>query len=115
MLSTLGSKTTSNEVKRMMEQIDQNGDSYIDLKEFTEFQWDDVVVAAVGKDDELRDAFDLYDLDKDGLISPKELHIFLNKLREKCSLSDCQRMISNDDVDGGGNVNFEEFNKMTAR
>jgi len=79
------------------------------------FHCTDVVVATVKKDDELRDAFDLYDLDKDGLISPKKLHIVLDKLGEKCSLSDCQRMISNFDADGGGNVNFEEFKKMMAR
>ncbi|XP_027329350.1 probable calcium-binding protein CML23 [Abrus precatorius] len=112
MLVTLGSKTTSEEVKRMMEEIDQNGDGYIDLKEFADFHCNDV-----GHEDskELRDAFDLYDLDKNGLISAKELHDVLRKLGEKCSLSDCRRMISNVDADGDGNVNFEEFKKMMAR
>ncbi|CAK8538126.1 unnamed protein product [Lathyrus sativus] len=112
MLSTLGSKTTSEEVKRMMEEIDQNGDGYIDLKEFADFHLSDA-----GKDDpdELRDAFDLYDLDKNGVISANELHSVMTKLGEKCSLSDCQRMISNVDVDGDGNCNFEEFKKMMAR
>ena len=114
MLSTLGSKTTSDEVKQIMEHIDQNGDGYIDLKEFAEFHCNDAAAAA-GKEDEIRDAFDLYDLDKDGLISPTELHVVLNKLGEKCSLIDCQRMISNVDADGDGKVNFEEFKKMMAR
>ena len=95
-----------------MEHIDQNGNGYIDLKEFADFHCN--VVASAGKD-ELRDAFDLYDLDKDGVISPKELHIVLNKLGEKCSLSDCQKMISNVDADGDGKVNFEEFKKMMTR
>jgi len=112
MLSTLGNKTTSDEVKRMMEHIDQNIDGYIDLKEFADFH---CAGAATKKDEELRDAFDLYDLDKDGLICPKELHIVLNKLDEKCTLSDCERMISNVDADGDGKVNFEEFKKMMAR
>jgi len=97
MLSTHGSKTTSGELKRMMEQIDQNSNGYIDLKEFTDFHC--TYVAAVGKDDELHNAFDLYDLDKNGLISPKELHIVLNKLAEKRSLNDHQRMASNFDAD----------------
>ena len=77
MLSTLGSKTTSDEVKRMMEHIDQNGNGYIDLKEFADFHYIDA--AAIDKDDELPDPFDLYDLDKDRVISPKELHIALNQ------------------------------------
>lgn len=113
MLSTHGSKTTSGEAKRMMEQIDQNGDCYIDLKEFTDFHC--TYAAAVGKDDDLHDAFDLYNLDKDGLISPKELHIVLNKLGEKCCLNDFQRMVSSVDADCDRNVNFEEFKKMTTR
>jgi len=112
MLSTLGSETTSEEVKRMMEELDQNGDGFIDLKEFADFH-----CTEPGKEDstELRDAFDLYDLDKNGLISANELHAVLKKLGEKCSLNDCKKMISNVDVDGDGNVNFEEFKKMMAR
>ena len=112
MLLTLGSETTSEEVKRMMEALDQNGDGFIDLKEFADFH-----CTEPGKDDsnELRDAFDLYDLDKNGLISANELHAVLKKLGEKCSLNDCKKMISNVDVDGDGNVNFEEFKKMMTR
>ncbi|KEH27392.1 EF hand calcium-binding family protein [Medicago truncatula] len=112
MLSMHGSKMTSGEVKRMMEQIDQNGDGYIDLKEFTDFHY--TYAVAAGKDDELHDAFDLYNLDKDGLISPNELHIILNKLGEKCSHNDCQRMVSNVNADCDRNVNFEEFKKSMA-
>ncbi|XP_057441991.1 probable calcium-binding protein CML23 [Lotus japonicus] len=112
MLCALGTKTSSEEVKRMMAEIDQNGDGYIDLKEFAEFHLHDA-----GEDDskELRDACDLYDLDKNGLISANELHSVLKKLGEKCSLGDCRKMISNVDADGDGNVNFEEFKKMMAR
>ncbi len=113
MFIALGSKTTSEEVRRMMEEIDQNGDGYIDLKEFADFH----CTNDAGADDskELRDAFDLYDLDKNGLISANELHSVLKKLGEKCSLGECRRMISNVDADGDGSVNFEEFKKMMAR
>lgn len=115
MLSSLGSKWTTDELKTTMEHIDKNGDGYIDLKQFADFHCNDTAAAAAGKDEELRDAFNLYDLDKDGVISPTELHIVLNKLGEKCSLSDCQRMISNVDTDGDGKVNFDEFKKMMTR
>ena len=88
-ISTLGSKTTSDEVKRMMEHIDQNGHGYIDLEEFADFHNNG---STTEKDDELRDAFILYDLDKDGLICPKELHIVLNKLGEKCFIKDVYKI-----------------------
>lgn len=115
MLLTLGSKTTSEEVSRMMAEIDKNGDGYIDLKEFAEFHFSDDGKDGGDVTKELRDAFDLYDLDKNGVISASELHSVLKKLGEKCSLSDCRRMISSVDADGDGNVNFEEFKKMMTR
>jgi len=107
MMLALGSKTTSEEVNRMMAEVDQNGDGYIDLKEFGQIH-----TGGGGDATELREAFEMYDLDKNGLISAKELHAVMRRLGEKCSLSDCRKMIGNVDADRDGNVNFEEFKKM---
>ncbi|KAF5730314.1 calcium-binding protein CML27 [Tripterygium wilfordii] len=63
---------------------------------------------------ELRYAFDLYDQDKNGLISSSELHLVLNRLGIKCSVDDCVKMIRSVDSDGDGNVNFQEFEKMMS-
>lgn len=115
MMTKLGTQTTEEEVKRMMAELDKNGDGYVDLKEFAEFHCSADTDRKEGSDKELRDAFDLYDLDKNGVISVNELHSVLRKLGEKCSLSDCRRMISSVDADGDGNVNFEEFKKMMTR
>ncbi|KAJ0042882.1 hypothetical protein Pint_18616 [Pistacia integerrima] len=84
-LRALGSKTSPEEVQRVMQEIDKDGDGYIDFDEF----------ASAGGDGskELKDAFDLFDVDKNGLISVGELHSVLKKLGEKCSMSDCTKMI----------------------
>lgn len=111
-LNMLGSKTSPEEVKKIMTEIDSDGDGFIDLKEFEAFY-----LAGAGKDtndQELRDAFALYDKDKNGKISANELHSVLKSLGEKCSVKDCRKMISSVDVDGDGCVNFEEFKKMMA-
>lgn len=119
-LRALGSETSSDEVKRIMSEIDKDGDGYIDVNEFAEFHSGsdgdhcDSEAGAAG-DKELKDAFDLYDLDKNGLISASELHAVLKRLGEKCSLSDCSRMIRSVDADGDGSVNFKEFKKMMTR
>ncbi|XP_073042447.1 probable calcium-binding protein CML18 [Primulina eburnea] len=109
-LNGLGSKTTEDEVERIMSELDIDGDGFIDLNEFKAFH-------LVGGDSnkELREAFDLYDQDKNGKISAKELHTVLRCLGEKCSLKDCRRMIGSVDVDGDGCVDFEEFKKMMTR
>lgn len=120
-LLALGSGATVEEVARMMRELDKDGDGYIDLDEFTaEFQRAEVAAGEDGADQsvasnkELKDAFDLYDIDGNGLISASELHSVLKKLGESCSLRDCKKMISQVDKDGDGHVNFEEFKKMMS-
>ncbi|KAK4765823.1 hypothetical protein SAY87_007465 [Trapa incisa] len=97
---------TMEEARRAMVEIDRDGDGYIDLDEFSE-----LILGGSGNK-ELKDAFDLYDLDKNGLISARELHEVMKKLGQKCSLKDCRKMIGSVDKDGDGNVNFEEFKLM---
>ncbi|KAF3619332.1 putative calcium-binding protein CML18 [Capsicum chinense] len=111
-LNALGTKTTLDEAKRMMLEVDIDGDGFIDLQEFAAFHCP-IEGPNVNKD--LRDAFDLYDKDKNGKISAAELHTVMKGIGEKCSLKDCRRMISSVDVDGDGSVNFEEFKKMMTR
>ncbi|KAF8030650.1 hypothetical protein BT93_E2941 [Corymbia citriodora subsp. variegata] len=111
-LSALGpSPTNPEEALAAMSEIDKDGDGFIDLDEFAE-----LILGGGGGPEcgakELKDAFDLYDLDGNGVISASELHAVLNKLGQKCSLRDCRKMISSVDRDGDGNVNFEEFKKM---
>uniref|UniRef100_A0A5B6YVB5 Putative calcium-binding allergen Ole e 8-like n=1 Tax=Davidia involucrata TaxID=16924 RepID=A0A5B6YVB5_DAVIN len=111
-LKALGSYTSMEEVSCMMEEIDTDKDGFINLEEFSNFCKGN----SGGEDDggvrELREAFDLYDQDKNGLISDSELHLVLNRLGQICSVQDCTRMIESVDSDGDGNVNFEEFKKM---
>ncbi|XP_078444181.1 putative calcium-binding protein CML18 [Wolffia australiana] len=100
------------EIRRMMEEMDADGDGFVDLKEFVAFHGGVAGGTAVGSEKELEDAFRIYDLNGDGLISPKELHKVLKSLGDSCSLRDCSRMISSVDADGDGKVNLQEFKKM---
>ncbi|KAI6702651.1 hypothetical protein NL676_011787 [Syzygium grande] len=94
------------EARRMVEEMDRDGDGHVDLDEF--------LVAVLSGDDDLMDAFLMFDADKDGLISAKELQRVLVGLgrEEDCSIEDCRRMIGGVDRDGDGFVNFEEFRSM---
>ena len=109
-LYALGSRTTSDEVSCIMLEIDKNGDGFISLDEFAKFHMGGSSSESSTK--ELRDAFNLYDLDKNGLISANELHEVLRQLGEKCTLVECSKMISSVDTDSDGHVNFEEFKNM---
>ncbi|GKV05151.1 hypothetical protein SLEP1_g17193 [Rubroshorea leprosula] len=109
-LQAMGTRYSQEELQRVMGDIDTDCDGFINLSEFAALcrsSFDDATATI-----ELRDAFDLYDQDKNGLISSSELHLVLNRLGMKCSEEDCARMICSVDSDGDGNVNFEEFRKM---
>ncbi|XP_009595960.1 calcium-binding allergen Ole e 8-like [Nicotiana tomentosiformis] len=109
-LKALGSDTSPDEVERMMAEIDTDRDGCINLQEFADFCKSDDSVDGGAK--ELKEAFDLYDQDHNGLISAAELHQILNRLGQNCTVQDCTRMITSVDADGDGNVSFEEFKQM---
>ncbi|KAL7169869.1 hypothetical protein ACSBR2_034834 [Camellia fascicularis] len=72
-MKALQSNTSENEVKRMMEELDTDIDCFISLEELASFcKGGDDTVEAVRDDDGtagLKDAFKLYDQDKNGVIS----------------------------------------------
>ncbi|PON48349.1 Parvalbumin [Parasponia andersonii] len=107
------------EAEGMVREMDCDGDGFVDLDEFL-----DVVINTTGNSagkedhahDHLMDAFLVFDTDKNGKISAKELRRVLLKLGcDKCSLGECRRMIKGVDKDGDGFVDFEEFRLMMTR
>ncbi|CAM0879017.1 unnamed protein product [Alopecurus aequalis] len=99
------------EVGAMMEELDANRDGFVDLGEFEAFHGR---TSGRDLDAELRDAFDVYDIDGDGRISVAELSKVLGRIGEGCGTEECERMVASVDVDGDGCVGFEEFKRMMS-
>ena len=68
----------------MMEEADDDGDGYISLAEFAAINA--APDAAVAEED-LRHAFNIFDTDKDGVISPVELSRVLRGLGEAATVA----------------------------
>ncbi|KAL6864865.1 hypothetical protein ACP4OV_016016 [Aristida adscensionis] len=115
-LRALGAPPGPGEVRRMMDEMDADRDGFVDLAEFVAFHCGGAGGGGEGEEGateaELREAFRMYDADRNGLISARELHRVLRQLGDKCSVADCSRMIRSVDADGDGSVNFDEFKKM---
>ncbi|KAM0912318.1 hypothetical protein ACQ4PT_012984 [Festuca glaucescens] len=69
-----------------------------------------------GPEDELMEAFRVFDADGDGRIDAEELRgvmvAILGGEADGCSLDDCRRMIGGVDADGDGFVGFQDFASM---
>ncbi|XP_078442043.1 putative calcium-binding protein CML25 [Wolffia australiana] len=112
-LERLGGQPPSEEdVARMMAEADRDGDGFINLEEFLEVNTVNVLPADALED--LRDAFSVFDLDRNGSISAEELARVYEKLGESASVAQCRRMIEGVDRDGDGLINFDEFKLMMS-
>lgn len=64
---------------------------------------------------EFREAFEIFDKDKDGYITIKELGEIMKNLGQTPTEAELQDMINEVDVDGNGNIDFKEFLGLMAR
>ena len=112
LFESLGHAPTDDELDRMMAEADADGDGCISLDEFA-------ALNATGNSDDameedLRDAFKVFDADGSGAISAAELASVLRSLGEKATVGQCRRMIKGVDKNGDGLISFEEFKVMMA-
>ncbi|XP_074562578.1 calmodulin-3-like [Curcuma longa] len=109
-MQLLEQNLTEAELQDMINEVDADGNGTIDFPEFLN------LMARKMKDTdsqkELREAFSLYDKDHDGLISVYELQSILNLLGEKLLRKEVEEMIRKADVDGDGQINYDEFVKL---
>ena len=102
-------------VKRVIAVLDRNKDGNISFLEFV--QGLNSLSAGASKDDKLRFAFQIYDINNDGFISNGELFEVL-KMMVGNNLNDTQlqqlvdRTIVKADTDFDGKISFDEFKVM---
>jgi hypothetical protein len=63
-------------------------------------------------EEEIKEAFKVFDKDGNGFISAAELRHVMTNLGEKLTEDEVDEMIREADVDGDGQINYEEFVKM---
>lgn len=60
-------------------------------------------------EDEIREAFTVFDVDGNGFISRSELRHVMMNLGEKMTEEECDSLVEEADIDGDGQINYEEF------
>ncbi|WFD30817.1 hypothetical protein MSPP1_001841 [Malassezia sp. CBS 17886] len=109
-MRSLGQNPTEAELQDMVNEIDADGDGTIDFPEFL------TMMARKMKDtdseEEIKEAFKVFDKDGNGFISAAELRHVMTNLGEKLSDQEVEEMIREADTDGDGQINYDEFVKM---
>jgi calmodulin len=109
-MRSLGQNPTEVELKDMIREVDVDGNGTIDFSEFLNLMARKM--KDTDSDEELKEAFKVFDKDQNGFISAAELrHVMIN-LGEKLTDEEVNQMIQEADINGDGQVDYEEFVKM---
>ena len=112
-MRSLGQTPTEAELKEMIAEVDANKDGTIDFKEFLGLMA--TQTKERDSEEELREAFKVFDKDGNGFISAAELRHVMTSLGEKLTDEEVDAMMKEADTDGDGQVDIEEFTKMMCR
>lgn len=113
-MRSLGQFARAEELSTMLQEIDIDGDGNVSFEEFVE------IVSNIGantaaptdqdqEEQELRDAFRVFDKHNRGYITASDLRAVLQCLGEDLSEEEIEDMIKEVDVDGDGRIDFYEF------
>ena len=103
-LKALGQNPTKNELSDMINEVDVDGNGTVEFAEFVILMTNKV--KELTKQEEIREAFDVLDKEKDDYITAKELKYFMRKVAHiKLSSEEAQAMI--DFAGEDGKVSFQ--------
>ena len=107
---SLGYNPTDSDLQEMIDEVDIDDNGTINFREFL------TMMSRRMKDadceEEIREAFRAIDKDGNGFISAAELRHFMSNLGEKLTNDEVDAMIREADMDGDGQVSYEEFIAM---
>ena len=109
-MRSLGQEPAGEEVRQMIEEVDEDKSETIDFKEFLGLMARKM--KETDAEDELLEAFKVFDRDGNGKISAHELRYVMLSSGEDLTEQDIQEMVMEADIDGDGFIDYQEFVKI---
>ncbi|EDR09945.1 uncharacterized protein LACBIDRAFT_318309 [Laccaria bicolor S238N-H82] len=109
-MRSLGQNPTEAELQDMVNEVDKDGNGTIDFEEFLDMMSRNAVDE--NAEEEMRQAFLVFDKDGSGQISKSELKQVMRSLGEYLTDQEVEEMIREADGDGDGEIDFQEFQRM---
>eukprot|EP00092_Neocalanus_flemingeri_P045719 GFUD01051231.1.p1 GENE.GFUD01051231.1~~GFUD01051231.1.p1 ORF type:complete len:146 (+),score=68.28 GFUD01051231.1:51-488(+) len=109
-MRAMGQNPTEDELLNLVMEVDMDGNGTIEFDEFLDMM--KKKASEVDEEAELREAFKIFDRDKDGFISMKELKKVTSMLGTVLTKEEIDEFMAEADVDGNGKLDYDEFVKM---
>jgi len=112
-MRSIGQNPTEDEVLELIMESDLNGDGTIDFKEFINMMRRKS--ADQDQTEDLKEAFKIFDKNKNGFIEMKELRTVTMTLGEKLTEEEFQEFWQEADVNRDGKLDYMEFVEMIRK
>ena len=107
-LASLGQIPTEDELKRMISEVDGDMNGTIEFAEFLQMMKSKM--SKKENEEEIQEAFNAFDVNKNGIINAKSLQKAFKSMNETFTDEEIQEMINV--VGNNGEVNFNQFKNM---
>ena len=109
-------RMSEKEIKKLLKDLDKDGDGTIDVAEFLEKVGSgskrDVIHKALVKRSGIRKAFEKYDKDGNGFITSDEFtKVVEDKYGSKLTSKEMRKLLKEADLNGDGKIGYDEFLK----
>ena len=110
LMKSLGQPQNFRDLNQMVNEIDVDGNGVIDFSEFLNLM--SKMFAITSNDDDLAEAFKVFDRDANGHIQGNELKQVMANLGEYMTAEEADEIVREADLDGDNAIDCDEFIKM---
>jgi len=111
-LRSMGQNPSEQELKEMISEMDEDDSGTVDFEEFVILMKKKTADNEAEGNDDIEEAFKVFDRNNDGVISADELAAVMVSLGNPRTMEEIEEMISEEDHDNDGVITKEEFVRM---